>query len=132
MDGGDRVHTDRQPGRIVEFVGVYDADATLWGELSYWVGARLGRRHCALCDITHSMFTRRAEWSACAERLGVPFTTHHRSDAPDDVRHAAAGRYPVVLAREGSGGVVVVLDAEALEALGGDPQRLADALESLI
>ncbi|GDX28913.1 hypothetical protein LBMAG13_13430 [Actinomycetes bacterium] len=29
-----------------QLIGVYDADATLWGEISYWVGARLGVRHC--------------------------------------------------------------------------------------
>ena len=38
---------------VRELIGVYDADATLWGEVSYWVGARLGQRHCSLCDIMH-------------------------------------------------------------------------------
>jgi hypothetical protein len=39
--------------RVVRLVGVYDADGTPRGEIAYWVGARLGRTHCALCDITH-------------------------------------------------------------------------------
>ncbi len=47
---------DLDPVRhVVRLIGVYDADGTLRGELGYWVGARLGRRHCSLCDITHAL-----------------------------------------------------------------------------
>ena len=53
--------------RIVRLVGVYDADSTLRGELSYWVGARLGRRHCSLCKITHGSVRQRPEWKTCQE-----------------------------------------------------------------
>ena len=116
---------------IVEFVGVYDADATVWGELTYWVGARLGRRHCALCDITHGMFTRRREWTDCAADLPVPFRAHHRDDAPSDVIGIAAGRYPLVVARRADGTVEVVLVAAALAALDASPERLRDALAGM-
>ncbi|MCE2710061.1 MAG: hypothetical protein LW596_04620 [Ilumatobacteraceae bacterium] len=67
---------------VRELIGVYDADATVWGEVSYWIGARLGRRHCGLCDITHGVFTRKAEWQACEDRLPVPFSAYHRNDQP--------------------------------------------------
>jgi len=49
---------------VRELIGVYDADGTLLGEARYWIGARLGRAHCALCDITHGLFTERADWRA--------------------------------------------------------------------
>ncbi len=57
--------------RVTTLFGVYDADATLWGEMSYWVGARLGVRHCGLCDITHDgskitirpTFSKDQQWS---------------------------------------------------------------------
>jgi hypothetical protein len=54
----------RRPVR--RLVGVYDADGTLRGEVGYWVGARLGRAHCALCDITHSPIRERSglAWTA--------------------------------------------------------------------
>ncbi|MFZ9292383.1 MAG: hypothetical protein ACO26C_07610 [Ilumatobacteraceae bacterium] len=112
---------------VLEWIGVYDADATLRGELAYWIGARLGTRHCALCDVTHGLVRERAAWRACAARLPAPFTTHHRDDAPADVREAAAGRYPVVLART-AGGLRVALDAAAIEACGGSPEELARRL----
>ena len=47
--------------RVVRFVGVYNAEGTLRGEVAYWIGARLGLGHCALCDITHGVFTVRAD-----------------------------------------------------------------------
>jgi len=62
--------------------GVYDADGTLLGEARYWIGARLGQTHCALCDITHGLFTERADWRRCRDQLDVAFRTYHRNDAP--------------------------------------------------
>ena len=50
------------PDAVRELIGVYDADGTLLGEARYWIGARLGRTHCSLCEITHGLFTERADW----------------------------------------------------------------------
>src|SRR6478735_10675397 len=77
-----------QMNRIVRLIGVYDADGTVRGELAYWVGARLGRAHCALCDITHGLIRERADWKACRASLPVPFDTFHRDDQPEAVRGA--------------------------------------------
>jgi hypothetical protein len=117
---------------IVEFIGIYDADATIWGELSYWVGARLGRRHCALCDITHGMFARRRDWAECVSELPVAFHSFHRNDAPIDALVVAAGKFPVVLARKSDQTIEVVLDAGQLEALEASPQRLMAALVAVL
>ena len=46
--------------KYLEYIGVYNADASIWGEVSYWFGARLGIRHCSLCDVTHGKFRKRA------------------------------------------------------------------------
>jgi len=116
------------PRQIVRLVGVYDADHTWRGEVSYWVGARLGRRHCSLCDITHGSFRQRPEWTACRAGLPVRFDTFHRDDQPDSVRAAAGGRAPVVVA-ETTGGDVVLLNEVDLEACGGSTDRLVEAVE---
>ena len=60
---------------LVRLVGVYDADHTLRGELSYWIGARLGRAHCALCDITHGLVRERDDWKRSRSSFAVPFDT---------------------------------------------------------
>lgn len=116
--------------RVTEFVGVYDADATLLGEVSYWIGARLGTRHCSLCELTHGLFTVRNEWKECRRSLSVPVVTHHRNDAPTDVLEAASGVFPVVLART-PGLLTVVLSPDDLEAFGGDTALFAARLEAI-
>ena len=115
-------------GRIVRLVGVYDADGTLRGELTYWVGARLGRAHCALCDITHGVVRERADWRSCRDGLPVPFDTYHRDDQPEPVRAAAAGVAPVVLA-ETAVGHIVLLGPDELEACDASVEQLSAAIE---
>jgi hypothetical protein len=113
---------------IVRLVGVYGADSTLRGELSYWVGARLGRRHCSLCDITHGSVRQRPEWKTCQASLPMPFDTYHRNDQPDPIRAAAGGQAPVVIAETDTGHVVLLAAAE-LEACAGSIDRLVEAIE---
>lgn len=114
---------------VRELIGVYDADATLWGELSYWVGARLGQRHCSLCDITHGLFTEKREWQACRSELGVTFTTFHRNDQPDDIRACLGTHLPAIAARTDEG-VYVFVTADELEACGGEAEKLRKLLAS--
>ena len=104
-----------------------DADGTLRGELAYWVGARLGRRHCSLCEITHGSVRQRPEWKACQAGLPVPFHTHHRNDQPDAIRVAAGGRAPVVVA-ETDAGHVLLLASDDLDVCDGSIDRLVDAI----
>ena len=121
--------TDAAPTpRIVRLVGVYDADSTLRGELSYWVGARLGRRHCSLCEITHGSIRQRPEWKTCQAGLPVPFETYHRNDQPDSVRAAAGGQSPVVVAETDTGHVVLLASGE-LDTCEGSIDRLVEAIE---
>jgi hypothetical protein len=114
--------------RIMRLVGVYDADSTLRGELAYWVGARLGRRHCSLCEITHGAVRQRPEWKACQADLPVPFDTYHRNDQPDSIRAACGGEPPVVVAVTDTGHVVL-LDAGDLAACNGSIDRMVEAIE---
>jgi len=115
--------------KINRLIGVYDANGTLRGEVAYWIGARLGRRHCSLCDVTHGLFAEKGEWKRCREGLPVPFDTFHRDDQPDEVRRATGDQAPSVLA-ETADGLVVLLDGPRIELAGGEPQRLMQAIEA--
>ena len=64
----------------MELLGVYDADGGLRGEATYVIGKLLRRRHCSLCDITHSPVRRRPEWVTMVVRLGVPFRLAHLNE----------------------------------------------------
>lgn len=117
-------------GDVVELVGVYDADSTIVGEVAYWIGARLGRRHCSLCDLTHGAFRVKRAWQSCTQSLAVPFVTFHRNDAPCDVLDAAGGSFPVVLGRTATG-LHVLLDHEALARFDGSTERFAKWLSEI-
>lgn len=114
---------------IRRLVGVYDADHTLRGELAYWVGARLGRAHCALCDITHGMFRQREEWRRCRDGLSVAFDTFHRDDQPDAVRTRVDAVVPCVVA-ETDNGIVGLLGPVELDACAGSVDLLLAAVEA--
>ena len=116
---------------VVEIIGVYDADSTLVGEVSYWIGARLGRTHCSLCELTHGVLTVKNTWKSCERALSVPFTTYHRNDAPTDVLTRAAGQFPVVLARTNQD-LTVLLNREQLETFNGDTERFGNWLSKYI
>ena len=113
--------------RIQRLVGVDNADATLRGELAYWVGARIGRAHCSLCDITHGLVRERRDWQACRAGLPVTFDTYHRDDQPDDIRDLAGNMAPVVVA-DTDQGFILLLGPDDVDACAGSPERLVDAL----
>jgi hypothetical protein len=116
---------------IRRLVGVYDADHTVWGELRYFVGARLGRTHCALCDITHGLVRERHDWKTSRAGLRVAFDTFHRDDQPDPIRVATADTAPVVVA-ETAAGVVMLLGPSELDACAGSPERLVASIDAAV
>jgi hypothetical protein len=118
---------------ISRFIGVYDADHTLRGELAYFVKARLGVAHCALCSITHGLVREKASWRECRTGLGVPFDTYHRDDRPAEVAAATGGEAPVVLAEVvGDRGVelVVLLGPQELDRCAGSIEAMSEALRA--
>lgn len=119
---------DPTPRTVVALTGVYDADGTPLGELSYFVGARLGRAHCSLCDITHGLVRAKPAWNECRAALPVPFETFHRDDVPDAVRAAAAGELPTVVARLADGSHEVLLTPDELDACRGSLDAMLERL----
>jgi hypothetical protein len=115
--------------RIERLVGVYDADGTLFGELAYVVGHLLGRRSCALCDITHGGLRRRPEFDQAAAALGIPFDLLHRDEQPPEVAALTRDALPCVVA-EGDGERLVLVDRYALAACGKDPVALVEAIRT--
>jgi hypothetical protein len=117
---------------LERLIGVYDADGSVVGELSYFVRARFGRAHCALCDITHGRVRERADWRTSRDRLPVPFVTFHRDDQPDEVRLAASAGLPVVLGESGDGTLAVLAGPEVLESCAGSPEELMARLDAAL
>lgn len=119
-----------QPAEPVEgLIGVYHASGTLWGELSYWVKARFGAAHCALCDVTHGTFREKHEWQRCREALSVPFETRHLDDQDAGLARFTEGRTPCVVAVVADGYVLLV-GGEELEDCHGSPARLVEVIRA--
>jgi hypothetical protein len=117
------------PTPVERLVGVYHADGTVLGELRYWFGARLGRAHCALCDITHGTFRAKPDWVEGRDGLGVRFETVHLDERGPDLATATEGATPCVVALTGEGWVEL-LGPDDLEALHGDVSALFTAVRS--
>lgn len=114
---------------IHRFIGVYNAEGTLRGELAYWFGRRRGTAHCGLCDVTHGSVRERSDWRSCRAQLPVPFDTYHLDDQPDEVRPLTAGKTPAVLA-ETDAGPVYLLGPADLDACAASPEALIERLRA--
>lgn len=109
----------QNPSAVRRLIGIYEADGSLLGELSYVVGKLLGRRHCALCDITHGAVKKKPEFVALEERLPLPIELLHLDERTPAQREASEGHTPCVLL-EDDDGLRVVLTAEDLDRCEGD------------
>ena len=116
---------------VRRLIGVYNADGTAFGELAYFVGSRLGRTHCSLCDVTHGLLRQKSEWQACRTGLSVPFDTFHRNDQPDEVRSVTDNSAPVVVAQTDLN-LVVLLRPDALSGCGGSVSALMTAVDTAV
>ncbi len=114
---------------VVRYVGIYDADGGLAGELRYVVGHLLGTAECALCDITHSPVRRRPAWDRMVAALGVPFELRHRNELDAALTAALRGvALPTVVAELADGRITEVVDRTALAGCGGSIERFAEVL----
>ena len=98
---------------IRRFVGVYDADGGLRGEIAYLAGKVTGR-HCSLCDITHSPVRRRRAWDEYVAALPVPFDVVHRNERTPELTEATEGREACVVAERDDGAIVFLLGNDDL------------------
>jgi hypothetical protein len=113
----------------VRYLGVYDADGGLAGELRYVIGHLLGTAACSLCDITHSPVRRRPAWDRMVASLGIPFDLRHRNELTSTEQAGVVGMgLPLVAAEFADGRFVCILDDAGLAACEGDPERLRAAL----
>jgi hypothetical protein len=121
------------PDAIVKFVGVYDADGTIVGEVKYMVGKLFGTTSCALCDLTHGTKLKgRDDYKACAASLPVPVELFHRNDQPESIRTLTNGKLPCIVAVRQDGSLTMAVEREALEACNKDVDQLGTLLFSLL
>ena len=114
--------------RDLQVFALFNAEASLLGELRYALAKCLGGDSCALCDISHgwnplgkSAWRRRSETEPNVIWL-------HRDEAPEGLLNAVDGELPCVIADHGHR-VEILLDNEALKACEGDFATFTALLE---
>ena len=116
---------------VTALTGVYHADGGVIGELRYWIRARVGGAHCALCDITHGSVREKRSWRAARGELPVPFRAVHLDERSAQELETSDGRTPCVLAHTAAG-VELLLGPAELAACEGAPARLAAAIREAL
>ena len=116
--------------QVVRLHGVYDASGTILCDVSYFLRRALFNQHCALCDITHSTFTRRRSWDVCVEGLGIEFQLHHRNDAPSSVTDATGYAVPCVISETENGTFTLLVNSEGLTGCKNSPELLMQLIIS--
>lgn len=83
---------------VVRFIGIFNGDAGVRGELAYVFGKLRGSTSCALCDITHRGLRTNPGWKDVICAVGVPFDLVHRNERIADVARLTGDQTPAVVA----------------------------------
>jgi hypothetical protein len=82
----------------MKFVGIYNADGTVLGEISSVAKKLAGRGSCALCDITHGWTGRKKSFDSACTSASIEIELLHRDEATPE-QLAAATSLPAVIAQ---------------------------------
>ena len=95
-----------------QIVGIYNADGSIGGELSYALAKLTRRGSCELCDVTHGWNPLgKRSWKAAVERCSLDMKFIHRDEAlPDQL--SAAGQLPAVVMSSHDGWRVLMTNSE--------------------
>ncbi len=116
---------------------VYDADGTITGELSYWVGHNIvGNVKCSMCDISHGPFRQKQVWKAWVASLAkrsIEVVTLHRNDLANhehlELAQVINGQFPCVVAHSATGHLSFLLGDVELTSCNGQIDAFAKLVE---
>jgi len=96
---------------MAEFVGIYNADSGIRGELTFALIKLSGKSSCSLCEITHGWnpFGRNAWRTSCRES-GLDLTLIHRNNASAQQLNAVESLPAILKKTDGNWSQVVSAD----------------------
>ena len=89
-------------------------------------------QHCSLCDITHSVFSRRSTWDSCVAELGIEFHLHHRNDAPVSVTATSGYVAPCIICEYEDGSFKLLLNSNELASCKNSPEQLMKIITEIL
>ncbi len=109
-------------------IGVYKADGGVAGELTYFFGHLIGVRSCSLCDISHSLVTKKSSFKELERNLleehGILVRMIHLNERNEREQKASEGREPCMLLEYPDQSISMFLDSTDLTALSGSVSSL--------
>ncbi len=115
----------------MSFLGIYDADGGLGGELRYVAGKLMGRGKCALCDITHGWNPMGSKsWKQVCAVSDVELELLHRNEVTAE-QLASANGLPAILRMDENGQWREAIPASELSQYVGAPDALLERLEQI-
>ena len=115
----------------MELIGIYDAEGGLSGELSYAWGKMLGRNHCELCDITHSLFFQKKKWKELIDKLYITIRVVHLNEQSPALKSVTDGKTPcIVLSCDGN--YEIIIDTTDLKNCNGDVCKFENLLFEIL
>ncbi len=113
-----------------KFVGIYNAEGSLIGELRY-LWKKLGNRtSCSLCDLTHGLNPfGKSSWRTACSDLGVPIDLLHKNEATPE-QLSVIDSLPAIVRLEGDCWVQV-MNSNEIASYRGVPRELLTRLKQL-
>jgi hypothetical protein len=109
-------------------IGIYKADGGIVGELTYFFGHLIGLRSCSLCDISHSLISKKSSFKTLEQHLlaehGIVVRMIHLNERNEREQKASEGREPCMLLEYPDQSISMFLDSTDLKALSGSVTSL--------
>ena len=112
---------------IDKLVGIYNANGSIFGELTYLFGKLTGHSDCALCDITHGPLKQKADFRDAQQALCISFENLHLNEL-DSEFNAFKASAPCIISIYGSEYSLFITSAE-LKQCKGDVDQLFDLIK---
>lgn len=114
-----------------QFIGVYNAEGSLLGEIRYALGKLTGTRECALCDISHKLAGEKESFTVFKDNFPRPFFNRHLDELEPEQLALAKDRAPCILALDEEGWQVVATN-QHLKECGRSVKRFSELMHSLL
>jgi hypothetical protein len=113
-----------------KFVGIYNAEGSLIGELRYLLQKLGGGAPCSLCDLTHGLNPfGKSSWRTACTDLGVPIDLLHKNEATPE-QLSAIDSLPTIVRFEGNCWVQV-MNSNEIASYRNAPRELLNQLKEL-
>lgn len=110
---------------------IYNANGSLFGEISYLWKKYTSKVKCSLCNITHNTFFEKLEWKKNVQKLKISLETIHLNERSSNLMNITNSKAPCVILKNKDKYTILVNDTE-LDKMAGDVNSFFKVLNKRI